>query len=144
MKLCLSAALFSALFFTSCTQFFAPEGWPLEVSPQREAVKHMSDHVKFTGGNTKLTKQEKALLTFLDDKANVADAIGERNAEGSHQWSTAEVYLVEPGLHVSVICENGYQQKAVYFHYAKAEKTWYRVKNLEPDHSKGVPAVLVR
>ena len=144
MKSPLSLALISALVLTSCESLFSPKGWPVTVRPHTESVKHMVDHVKFTGSTKTLTKQEKALLTFLDDTKNVADAIGEKNSEGSHQWATAEIYLVEPGKHVSVLCENGYQQKAVYFHYTEAEKTWYRVKDLEPDHSVGIPAVVVQ
>lgn len=104
----------------------------------------MMNHVKLTGSGKSLTKQEKSLLTFLADGENIAAAIGEKNIKGSHAWSAAEVYLVEPGKHVSVLCENGYQQKPIYFHYNKGEKTWYRVGNLEPEHSKGVPAVIVK
>ncbi len=145
MKLRIFSTLFTCtLLCVSCGSFLSPSGWPVTVVPKSKAVAHMIEHVKFTESNQRLTNQEKALLTFLDDPQNVADAIGEKNMEGSHQWSTAEVYLVEPGKHVSVLCENGYQQKPVYFHYTESEKTWYRVGNLEPDHSKGVPAVVVK
>lgn len=144
MKLRMYFALACTIALTACGSLFSPEGWPVAVTPQPKAVSHMVEHVKFTGSTKSLTKQEKSLLTFLDEPKNVADAIGEKNIEGSHQWSAAEIYLVEPGKHVSVLCENGYQQKPVYFHYNEVEKTWYRVGNLEPKHSKGVPAVVVK
>ncbi|BDS05916.1 hypothetical protein NT6N_09560 [Oceaniferula spumae] len=137
-------ALLASLILSSCDSVFSPEGWPVTVTEQREAVNHMVEHVKFTGSTADLTKQEKVLLTFLDDPKNVEAAIGVKSRENSHQWSTAEVYLVEPGKHVSVLCENGLEQKPVYFHYNKGEKTWYRVGNLEEKHSKGVPAVIVK
>lgn len=142
VKMCLTLACVVAL--TSCSSFFSPDGWPLTVSPQSKSVNYMMNHVKLTGSGKSLTKQEKSLLTFLADGENIAAAIGEKNIKGSHAWSAAEVYLVEPGKHVSVLCENGYQQKPIYFHYNKGEKTWYRVGNLEPEHSKGVPAVIVK
>lgn len=129
---------------TSCSSVFSPEGWPVAITAQSGAVKHMTGHVKFTGSSKSLTKQEKALLTFLDSPKNVADAIGEKNREGAHQWSTAEVYRVEPGKRVSVLCENGYSQKAVYFQYTESEKTWYRVMNLEQYDSRGTAAVIVQ
>ena len=144
MKLRLFLALSMLLALSSCSSVFSPAGWPVSVTPERKAVAHMVEHVKFTRSTKYLTKQEKALLTFLDDPMNVEAAIGEKNIEGSHAWSAAEVYLVEPGKHVSVLCENGYEQKAVYFHYEAAEQTWYRVGNLEPKHSRGVAAVVVK
>ena len=130
----------SALLFASC----GPQGWPVVVSPESVPVKHMSEHVKFTGSSKKLTKQEKALLTFLDSPNNVAAALGKKNRVGDHEWSTAEIYRVEPGKRVSVLCENGYIQKALYFRYQEANKTWYRVKNLEQVNSRGTAAVVVQ
>lgn len=144
MKLQMCFALACVVVLTSCGSLFSPEGWPVTVTPQSKAVSHMMEHVKYTGSVKSLTNQEKALLTFLEDKENVAAAIGEKNVEGSHEWSAAEVYLVDPGKHVAVLCENGYQQKPVYFHYTEEEKTWYRVENLDPEHSKGVAAVVVK
>lgn len=132
------------LALTACDSVFAPAGWPVTVTSDRKAVSHMVDHVKFTGSTTNLSHQEKVLLTFLDDPKNIADSIGEEHHENSHKWTAAEVYLVEPGKHVSVLCENGVEQKPVYFHYHETEKTWYRVGNLEPEHSKGVAAVVVQ
>jgi len=137
-------ALVMAITLSACSSFFSPAGWPVSVTPDSKAVAHMINHVKFTGSTKNLTKQEKALLTFLDDPKNVEAAIGEKNIEGAHQWSAAEVYLVDPGKHVSVLCENGYQQKPIYFHYTAEEKTWYRVRDLEPQHSKGVAALVVK
>lgn len=144
MKPRFALTLAAALALTSCAPVFSPPGWPVDVTPDRKAVKHMLEHVKSAETQNDLTKAEKALLTFLDDPKNVEAALGVKNRKGAHHWSAAEVYLVERGKHVSVLCENGYDQKAVYFHYNQEEKTWYRVGNLEPKHSKGIAALVVR
>lgn len=145
MKLRMFFSLFTCtVMFSSCGSFLSPAGWPVEVEARSKKIEQMVDHVRFTGSTKTLRKEEKALLVFLEDPKNVADAIGKKNKEGSHEWSAAEVYLVERGKHVSVLCENGYEQKAVYFHYSETEKTWYRVSHLGPDHSKGVAAVIVK
>lgn len=130
--------------FASCGSFLKPAGWPVETTAKKSAYRHMIEHTKFTGSAADLTHPEKALLTFLDNPDNVAAAVGKKNRPGSHQWSAAEVYLVDPGKHVSVLCEDGYQQEAVYFHYDEEKKTWYRVAHLEDKHGKGVPAVIVK
>ncbi|MGJ8676281.1 MAG: hypothetical protein ACSHX0_02055 [Akkermansiaceae bacterium] len=129
---------------TSCSSFNTPASWPVSVSPNAEAVSHMKNHVKFTGSGIRLTKQEQALLTFLDVEDNIADVIGKKNQPGSHTWSAAEIYRVDPGVHVSVLCENGYNQTAVYFHYDSEKSTWYRVKHLGEKHSLGAAVVLVK
>ena len=136
---CLAIALTA-----SCGSSINPSGWPVTVAPSSESVSHMKKHVKFTGSNSKLTSQEKALLTFLDEDENIAKASGKKNVQGSHLWSAAEVYRVDPGRHISVLCENGYQQTAVYFHYSEFDKTWYRVSHLGENHSRGIPAVIVQ
>ena len=145
ITLALSVAVSGVAIFsiTSCGSFLKPKGWPVEVKPSSEAVSHMKAHVKFTGSGIGLTKQEKALLTFLDDDQNIAAAIGRENKPGAHVWSAAEVYRVDPGVHVSVLCENGYHQDAVYFHYDSANQTWFRVKHLGENHSRGVAAIIV-
>lgn len=144
MKLPFIISIVLCLGFSSCSNFFKPAGWPVEVTPKDESVEHVKEHVKFTGSGIRLTKHEKALLTFLDSEENIAASAGKKNQPGSHQWSAAEIYRVDPGKHVSVLCENGYQQTAVYFHYDAEKKTWYRVKHLGENHDKGVPAVLVK
>lgn len=116
----------------------------MEIKAQPNAVAHIKEHVKFTGSGIRLTEPEKALLTFLHDDDNIAASAGKKNRPGAHQWSAAEIYRVEPGKHVSVLCENGYQQTAVYFHYDEAQKTWFRVNHLGENHSGGVPAVVVK
>ncbi len=128
----------------SCDTFLKPSGWPVETAVKKSACDHMIKHVKFSGSMESLTHEERALLTFLHNPDNIAAAVGRKNRPGSHEWSAAEVYLVDPGKYVSVLCENGYQQKAVYFHYHAEKKTWYRVSNLEDKHRRGVPAVLVK
>lgn len=140
----LCALCILCLGLSSCGNFFKPAGWPVEVEPKAESVDHLVNHVKFTGSGIRLTKPEKALLTFLDNDANIAAAAGKKNRPGSHQWSAAEIYRVDPGKHVSVLCENGYQQTAVYFHYDEAKKTWFRVRHLGEKHDGGVPAVVVK
>lgn len=144
MKLTFIFPLALCVAFSSCGDFFKPAGWPVEVTPENESVHHLIDHVKFTGSGIRLTKQEKALLTFLDNEANLAASTGKKNHPGSHQWSAAEIYRVDPGKQVSVLCEDGYQQTALYFHYDADQKTWFRVKHLGEDHDKGVPAVVVK
>jgi len=140
----LLAVIVPCLMFTGCSHFFMPDGWPMEIKSQPSAVAHIKEHVKFTGSGIRLTEPEKALLTFLHDDDNIAAAAGKKNRPGAHQWSAAEIYRVEPGKHVSVLCENGYQQTAVYFHYDEAQKTWFRVNHLGENHSGGVPAVIVK
>lgn len=144
MKLPFIFSIALCVTLSSCSDFFKPAGWPVDVTPNDESVSHVVEHVKFTGSGIRLTKQEKALLTFLDDEENIAASAGKKNQPGSHQWSAAEIYRVEPGKHVSVLCENGYQQTAVYFNYNAAKKTWFRVKHLGENPDKGVPAVIVK
>jgi hypothetical protein len=144
MKLPLIAALTLCLAVTSCSSFFKPKGWPVAVTPSDESVSHLVEHVKFTGSGIQLTKQERALLTFLDSEQNIAVSAGKKNRPGSHLWSAAEIYRVEPGKHISVLCENGYQQTAVYFHYDAEKNTWFRVKHLGENHDRGVPAIVVK
>ena len=67
IKYFLAATLVSCLVLTSCSHFFKPEGWPLEIEAQNQAVNHLKEHVKFTGSGIGLTEPEKALLTFLND-----------------------------------------------------------------------------
>jgi hypothetical protein len=138
------AAIIPCILLTACSHFFTPEGWPLEIEPQNQAVVHLKEHVKFTGSGIRLTEHEKALLTFLNNEDNIAASVGKKNRPGSHQWSAAEIYRVEPGKHVSVLCENGYQQTAVYFHYDEEKKTWFRVSHLGENHSRGSPAVRLK
>ncbi len=140
----LALACFTILSLVSCSSFLKPKGWPLSVEPRSEAIAHMTNHVKFTGSGIRLTHQEKALLTFLNDDSNIAAAIGKKNKPGAHLWSAAEVYRVDPGKHVSVLCENGYHQDSLYFHYDEAEKTWFRVNHLGEQQSRGVAAVVVK
>jgi len=133
-----------ALGLSACSSYFKPSGWPVPVVADPVAVGRTTEHVKFVGSTHRLTKQENVLLTFLDKPDNVAAAVGKKNRPGAHQWQVAEIYRVEPGKHLSVLCENGYQQVAVYFHYRKDDAIWYRVGHLEDRHGKGIPAVLVQ
>ena len=133
-----------AASFSACTSYFKPADWPVSVTADPAAVEHTIDHVKFVGSTRRLTKPENALLTFLDNPDNIASAVGKKNRPGEHQWSVAEIYRVDPGKHISVLCENGYQQVAVYFHYHQEDSTWYRVGHLEDSHRKGIPAVMVK
>ena len=144
MKFPLPTALCMCVVLSACGSFFKPSGWPVETRAKKSAYQHMVEHVKFTGSKETLTYAEKALLTFLDNPDHIAAAVGKKNRPGAHQWSAAEVYRVDPGKHISVLCENGYQQKAVYFHYEESQKTWYRVNHLESKHGRGVPAVVVK
>lgn len=144
MRLPLLVSLVVCLFLGGCESFRKPSGWPVETAVSSKAYHHMVEHTKFTGSAAKLTHAEKALLTFLESPDNIAAAVGKKNRPGGHQWSAAEIYLVKPGKHVSVLCENGYQQQAVYFNYEAEQKTWYRVSHLDGKHGKGVAAVVVK
>lgn len=144
MRILFVIAATLCLGLASCGSFFEPKGWPIGVSPDKDAVNHLVEHVKFTGSGIRLTYHERALLTFLHNDQNIAVAAGKKNRPGSHQWSASEIYRVDPGKLISVLCENGYQQTAIYFHYEAAEKTWYRVNHLGENHNRGVPAVVVK
>ncbi|MGB2402356.1 MAG: hypothetical protein ACPIA7_02980, partial [Akkermansiaceae bacterium] len=76
------ATLLSCLIFVSCSHFYKPEGWPLEIEAQNHAVNHLKEHVKFTGSGIRLTEHEKALLTFLNDDDNIAASAGKKNRPG--------------------------------------------------------------
>jgi len=130
--------------FCSCAKLRTPEGWPVEVVANEAVVGDTIDQVRFVGSTHELTKPEQALLTFLNDADNIATSVGKVNHAGDHQWLAAEIYRVDPGKHISVLCENGYQQVAAYFHYRPEDKIWYRVGHLEDQKSKGVPAVKVK
>ncbi len=100
--------------------------------------------VERTRSYSELTVPDEALLTFLSDRDNVMDALGEKASRDHSHWQVAEVYFTEAGLHASVLCEDGYTQKPLYFHYNESEKLWYRVKHLEDAHGKGVPAAKLK
>jgi hypothetical protein len=138
------AAVIPCILLTACSQFFKPEGWPLEIEPESQAVLHLKEHVKFTGSGIRLTEHEKALLTFLNNDDNIAASVGKKNRPGSHQWSAAEIYRVDLGGRRIIKKENGYQQTAVYFHYDEEKKTWFRVRHLGENHSRGIPAVRLK
>ena len=55
MKLRLSLALSVLLALSSCSSVFSPAGWPVNVTPERKAVAHMVEHVKFTGSTKNLS-----------------------------------------------------------------------------------------
>jgi hypothetical protein len=144
MNMRMFTVLGMALCLSACTSFRTPSDWPVEVEADREIVGHTIEQVRFVGSTHQLTKPERALLTFLNDSDNIADSVGKKNRPGDHQWLAAEIYRVDPGRHISVLCENGYQQVAAYFHYRKEDGIWYRVGHLEDRHGKGIPAVKVK
>ena len=141
---------FVVLAMNSCSTFHKPDGWPVEVEANQVMVNDTIDRVRFAGdkreteSTPKLTKPEQTLLTFLNDSDNIATSVGKVNHAGDHRWLAAEIYRVDPGKNISVLCENGYQQEAVFFHYRPEDKTWYRVENFEDPKAKGVPAVKVK
>ena len=144
MNMRLLLALGMVLLVSSCTSFIKPKGWPVEVAADKVVAGHTIEQVRFVGSTRQLTTPERALLTFLNDSDNIAASVGKKNREGQHQWLAAEIYRVDPGRHISVLCENGYQQVAAYIHYRKENSTWYRVGHLEDKHGKGIPAVRVK
>lgn len=127
----------------SCCAWHTSHPWPVPLKADNQAVETIASQVKFTGSGIRLTYPEKVLLTFLNDADNLTRAAGKKNFPGSHQWAAAEIYRVDPGKQISVLCENGYQQTAVYFHYDANRHLWLRVKHLGQRLERGKPIVKV-
>ncbi len=90
-----------------------------------------------------LTRQERTLLTFLADNERINESVGEPGRYGTREWKIAEIFLVEPGRQVSVLCEEGHYQVPLYFRYNPTNSVWYRVEDFENPAAKAVPALIV-
>ena len=135
--------MIGAVALSGCVGFPTPDYWPIEVAPSVEAERSLHGVVKSAEPISNLTRQERALMTFIADPENVRDAIGMRDKYGTRNWEVIEVFLVEPGQRVSVLAEEGHNQEALYFIYHPDERLWYRVGNFE-EPGRGAPAVRVR
>ncbi len=131
------------LAMIGCAPFPVPSDWPVALSPDRKAAKELGEVLISSRPVRSLSRQEQALLSFLNDNELINQAIGKRDRYGTRTWKIAEIFLVEPGLRVSVLCEEGHTQEPIYFRYNPDNKVWYRVTDFEDPESKGYPAVIV-
>lgn len=143
MKFPAFSVIAAALALASCTPFPVPSDWPVRQKAQTAKVKSFESVVATAVPVTELTRQERALLTFLADNQRVNEAIGKEGRYGTCEWKIAEIFLVEPGRRVSVLCEEGHYQEALYFRYNPSNSVWYRVENFENPKAKEVPALIV-
>lgn len=137
------AGLFT-LLLASCSPFPVPGNWPVETRIDRAKVNSLDDRVASSTHATELSRQERALLTFLANNDHINEAIGKRNHYGNRNWRIAEIFLVEPGRRVSVLCEDGHDQEPLYFRYSPENSVWYRVEDFENPKAATHPAVIVK
>ena len=127
-----------------CAPFPVPGDWPVAMKPDRAAAEKYLDEVRGVDSVSELTRQERALLNFLSDSDRLNEAIGKAGRYGTRSWEIAEVYRVDPGREVSVLCEEGHNQEPIYFRYSPENKVWYRVIDFEDPNAKAYPAVIVK
>lgn len=132
-----------AVLLAGCAPFPVPGDWPVAMAPDRDAARGLSEVLISSQPVTSLTRQEQVLLGFLDDNARINEAIGKRDRYGTRTWKVAEIFLVEPGRKVSVLCEEGHNQEPIYFVYNPENRVWYRVGDFEDPAAKRYPAVIV-
>jgi len=127
-----------------CAPFPVPGDWPVAMDPDRDTASEFVEEVRGVDSVSDLTKQEWALLNFLSDNDRINEAIGKADDYGTHSWKIAEIYRVDPGREVSVLCEEGHRQEPIYFRYSPENKVWYRVGDFETPDVKAYPAVIVK
>ena len=127
-----------------CAPFPVPRDWPVAMAADRDTAGEYVEEVRGVDSVSDLTKQEWALLNFLSDTDRINEAIGKADSYGTRSWKVAEIYRVEPGREVSVLCEEGHNQEAIYFRYSPENKVWYRVLDFEDPHVREFPAVIVK
>lgn len=132
-----------ALFCVGCAGFPTPNYWPVATAPSQAAERTLHGVVKSSEPISSLSYQERALLSFVADRQNIRDAIGIKDNHGTRDWQVIEIFIVEPGRRVSVLAEEGHDQKALYFSYRPETKMWYRVADFAGS-GRGVPAVRVK
>jgi len=127
-----------------CAPFPVPRAWPVAMVPDRAAARKYLAEVRGADSVSDLTRQEWALLNFLSDTDRINEAIGKKGRYGTRSWKIAEIYRVDPGREVSVLCEEGHNQEAIYFRYSPENKVWYRVVDFEQMKGNDYPAVIVK
>jgi hypothetical protein len=140
----LLATLALSAFLGSCAPFPVPSDWPVKQKVEMTKVRTLEDRVGTHQENAVLTRQERALLTFLSDNVRINEAIGQSDRYGTKTWKIAEIFLIEPGRKVSVLCEEGHFQEPLYFRYNPENSVWYRVDNFENPKAIAVPALIVQ
>jgi len=140
---CLAVGLV-VLGMVGCAPFPVPQDWPVAMEADRDTASEYMDEVRGVDSASSLTRQEWALLNFLSDNDRINEAIGKADSYGTRRWEIAEIYRVEPGREVSVLCEEGHKQEAIYFRYSPENKVWYRVTDFEEPKGKEFPAVIVK
>lgn len=143
-SLFLVPAIALSALFVSCTPFPVPSDWPVKQKVEMTKVRTLEDRVGTYQQNTVLTRQERALLTFLADNDRINESIGKSDRYGTKTWKIAEIFLIEPGRKVSVLCEEGHFQEPLYFRYNPSNSVWYRVDNFENPKAAEVPALIVQ
>lgn len=141
--LSLAAATFAALM-SACAPFPVPDDWPVRQKADNAKARGLYDVLSTSRPVGSLTSQERALLTFLTDNDRINEAIGKTDRHGNRTWRIVEIFLVEPGRQVSVLCEEGHFQEALYFRYNPSNSVWYRVEDFENPNAAAVPALIVQ
>ncbi len=136
--------LWVGLLAGGCAPFPVPREWPLALAPDAAAATQLREVLVSSEPVSSLTRQEQVLLVFLSDNERINEAIGKRDHYGTRTWRIAEIFLLEPGRRVSVLCEEGHTQEPIYFRYRPENKVWYRVIDFEDPAAKEYPAVIVR
>ncbi len=127
-----------------CAPFPVPRDWPVAMAPDRDTAREYLDEMHGVNSVSALTRQEWALLNFLSDADRINEAIGKKDRYGTRSWEIAEIYRVDPGREVSVLCEEGHNQQAIYFRYNPENKVWYRMTDFEQVEGQDYPAVIVK
>lgn len=143
-QLLILPAIALSAFLASCTPFPVPSDWPVKQKVEMPKVRTLEDRVGTHQQDTVLTRQERALLTFLADNDRINESIGKSDRYGTKTWKIAEIFLIEPGRKVSVLCEEGHFQEPLYFRYNPPNSVWYRVDNFENPKAAEVPALIVQ
>lgn len=134
---------FATMGLLACAPFPVPSDWPVKTKADAAKVRSLDHVVASARPLHELTRQERALLTFLSDNNRIDEAIGKRNHYGIREWRIAEIFFVEPGKRVSVLCEDGHEQEPLYFRYSAENSVWYRVEDFENPQAKAYPALIV-
>lgn len=143
-QILLLSTLAISAFVASCSPFPVPSDWPVRQKVEMPKVRTLEDRVGTYHPDTVLTRQERALLTFLADSTRINESIGKADRYGTKTWKIAEIFLIEPGRKVSVLCEEGHFQEPLYFRYNPQNSVWYRVDNFENPKAVEVPALIVQ
>lgn len=133
----------SAGLLVQCAPFPVPGDWPVSIKPSTRKANEVYPALASSTPVTDLTRQDRALLAFLSDAERIQQAVGRKSDHGGGVWRVEEVFLVQPGRKVSVMCEDGYDQEPLYFRFNETNSVWYRVADFENPKSASHPAVIV-